>query len=148
MVERLVRGADGRMWKLRGDMEWSRPATADDFEHDVSAGSGPGIVMLGLVVALTLVLVVWTPGEVVVPAWVVLAILAAVLFFPARWALRRPWTVVAETAEESDDAEQPAQRWVGTVRGVFTVRQEVSKVQKNIESDSVPGYDGPLHQVD
>src|SRR6266700_4084158 len=45
-MTRLVRGADGRMWTLRGQLEWSQPATIDDFEHDVASGYTPGIVML------------------------------------------------------------------------------------------------------
>lgn len=145
-MTRVVRGADGRMWTLRGQMEWSRPATADDFEHDVSAGYLPGIVMLVLVVAFGGVLITWTPSDVVVPAWLVLILLLLVLFFPVRWALRRPWTVVAETGDESP--EEPAERWVGTVRGMLSVRQEVSKVAKNIENDAQPSFEGPLHPVE
>lgn len=147
-MTRLVRGADGRTWTLRGQMEWSKPATADDFEHDVSAGSGPGLVMLALVITLALVLIIWTPGEVVVPIWVILLLLAVLLFFPVRWALRRPWTVVAETTEPGDDPDQPTERWVGTVRGVLKVRQEFTKLKKNIENDALPSFEGPLHPVE
>jgi hypothetical protein len=146
-MTRLVRSVNGRMWTVRGDLEWGRkPVTADDFEHDVSAGYGPGIVMLALLVFLSAVLVIWTPGDVVVPAWVVLALLLVFLFFPARWALRRPWTIVAETPGDLD--EHPPERWVGTVRGVFNVRQETSKVARNIEVYSLPNVDGPLQPVD
>jgi hypothetical protein len=34
------------------------------------------------------------------------------------------------------------------VRGVFTVRQETSKVARNIEVYSLPNVDGPLQPVD
>jgi hypothetical protein len=144
-MTRLVRGADGRVWTLRGEMEWSKPATADDFEHDVSAGLTPGIVMLVLVVTLAVVLVAWTPGEVIVPFWVILALLAILLFFPVRWALRRPWTVVAEAPEDED---QPAEHWAGTVRGVLNVRSEFAKLKKNIENEALPSLEGPLQPVE
>jgi hypothetical protein len=83
---------------------------------------------------------------VVVPGWLILALVLLFLFFPARWALRRPWTIVAETPGDLD--EHPPERWVGTVRGVFNVRQETSKVARNIEVYSLPNVDGPLQPVD
>lgn len=144
-MTRVVRGADGRLWTLRGTMEWTTPATADDFEHDVSAGFVPGVVMLVLVVLLSLVLIFWTPDDVIVPLWLVLAILLIVLFFPVRWALRRPWTVVAETGDDGEG--DPVERWVGTIRGVLNVRQQVAKVARNIEQDAIPGIEGPLQPV-
>lgn len=149
-MTRVVRGADGRMWTLRGQMEWRAPATADDFEHDVSVGNSAAIVLLGLVIGLAVVLVVTTPDDVVAPwssrmLWLGLLIVLAVLFFPARWALRRPWTVVAETGDNGEG--EPVEKWVGTVRGVFTVRQQVNKVAKNITTDSMPGIEGPLQPV-
>ncbi|MGH8967610.1 MAG: DUF983 domain-containing protein, partial [Actinomycetes bacterium] len=60
-------------------------------------------------------------------------------------ALRRPWTVVAETGDNGEN--EPVERWVGIVRGVFTVRQQVSRVAKSIAIDSVPGIEGPLQPV-
>ena len=143
-MTRVVTGADGREWVLTSQLEWKAPATANDFEHDVSAGYVPGVVMLLLVLLLGAILVFWTPSDVVVPGWLVLALLLVILFFPLRWALRRPWTVVAET---NDEGEVP-ERWVGTVRGVFTVRQQVSKVAANIAQDNMPGFEGPLHPVE
>jgi hypothetical protein len=146
-MTRLVRSMNGRMWTVRGELEWGKkPVTADDFEHDVSAGYGPGIVMMALVILLGVVLIAWTPGDVVVPAWVVLALLLVFLFFPARWALRRPWKLVAETGDGTPEA--PIERWVGTVRGMFNVRTEVAKVAKSIQHDDMPSFDGPLHPVE
>jgi len=148
-MTRVVRGADGREWTLRGEMEWRTPATADDFEHDVSVGNTAAFLLLALVVGLSVVLVVSIPEDVVAPwsskmLWLGLLIVLAILFFPARWALRRPWTVVAET----DDGDgELAEKWVGTVRGVFTVRQQVTRVAKNIATDSQPGLEGPLQPV-
>jgi hypothetical protein len=75
----------------------------------------------------------------------VLLVLLLILFFPTRWALRRPWTVVAETGDNGEN--EPVERWVGIVRGVFTVRQQVNRVAKNIAIDSVPGIEGPLQPV-
>ena len=148
-MTRVVRGADGRLWTLRSQMEWRQPATADDFEHDVSVGNTAAFVLLGLVVLMGVVLVVSIPEDVVAPwsskmLWLGLLIVLAILFFPTRWALRRPWTVVAETG---DNADEPIERWTGTVRGVFTVRQQVARVAKNIQTDSQPGLEGPLQPV-
>jgi hypothetical protein len=130
-MTRLVKSMNGRMWTVRGELEWGKkPVTADDFEHDVSAGYGPGIVMMGLVILLG----------------VVLTLLMVFLFFPARWALRRPWKLVAETGDGTPEA--PIERWVGTVRGMFNVRTEVAKVAKSIQHDDMPSFDGPLHPVE
>lgn len=144
-MTRVVRGADGRQWTLRSQLEWRPPATADDFEHDVSVGNAAAIVLLVLVVTLGVVLIVWTPDDVVVPLWVVLLVLMLILFFPTRWALRRPWTVVAETGDNGEN--EPVERWVGVVRGVFTVHQQIKRVEKSIAVDSMPGIEGPLQPV-
>ena len=146
-MNRLVQGDDGRDWVVRADMEWRQPATTDNFDHDVAGSYGPGIAMLVVIVALGLILIVWTPAGVVVPAWVFLALMVVALFFPLRWILRRPWTVVAET--EGDLAgDRPSERWVGTVRGMFTVRGEVIKIAKTIQRHSLPDFEGPLHPVE
>ena len=98
-MTRTVTGANKRVWTVRAKLEWQPPATSDDFEHDVSVGNTAAIVLLVLVLALGTILVVWTPDDVVVPLWVVLLVLLAVMFFPTRWALRRPWTVAATGVE-------------------------------------------------
>ncbi len=144
-MNRLVRGEDGRDWVVRAQMEWRAPATADDFEHDVAGSYGPGIAMIVVTALLAVILVVWTPNEVSIPAWVLLALLLVVLFFPLRWILRRPWTVVAET---DGDRDRPSERWVGTIRGMFTVQGEVKKISKTIQRHSLPDFDGPLHPVE
>ncbi|UJW34342.1 DUF983 domain-containing protein [Saccharothrix sp. AJ9571] len=146
-MNRLVHGADGRDWVLRSQLEWRPPATADDFEHDVAGSHAPGIAMLFVTVVLAVILVVWTPEDVVVPSWVLLALLLIVIFFPLRWILRRPWTVVAET-EGDATGERPSERWVGTVRGMFSVRGEMSRIAKTIQKHSLPDFDGPLHPVE
>ncbi len=134
------------MWTLQGEMEWRTPATGDDFEHDVSSSHGSAIVLLIVVCVLAVALVVWTPSDVVVPLWLVLLIVLVLLFFPLRWSLRRPWTVVAETGDDGDG--DPTEKWVGTVRGVFNVRTQVAKIARNIAEDSTPGNDSALRLVD
>ena len=142
---RNVTGKDGREWTVHSTFEWRSPATSDDFEHDVSVGNVSAIMLLVVVVALGVSLIAWTPDDVVVPLWVVMLVLLAILFFPTRWALRRPWTVVAETGDGSPD--DPVEKWVGVVRGVFTQRQQVNRVTRSILVDSVPGIEGPLQPV-
>jgi hypothetical protein len=144
-MTRVVRGADGRVWTIEGTMEWRTPATADNFEHDVSASRLSAIVLLAVVCLLSLVLVIWTPEDVVVPVWLVLIIVLLLLFFPIRWAWRRPWTVVAATGDNGEG--EPTEQWVGSVRGVLTVRQEIADVARNIATHSAPGIEGPLTPV-
>jgi hypothetical protein len=131
-------------------MEWRQPATADDFEHDVSVGNTSAFVLLTLIIVLTIVLVSTIPEDVVAPwngrmLWLGLLIVLAILFFPARWALRRPWTVVAETGDNGEG--EPVERWTGTVRGVFNARSQLNRIAKSIQHDSQPGIEGPLQPV-
>lgn len=145
-MTRLVKGQDGRMWTLRSQLEWTSPATVDDFEHDVASGYTPGIVMLAMLCVLVVALVLWTPAGVIVPNWLIAAIVVVLAFFPVRWALRRPWRLVANT--QGDDDHQGAERWVGTVRGMFNIRSVTSKVARDIEVYAMPSAEGPLHPVD
>jgi hypothetical protein len=82
----------------------------------------------------------------VVPLWLILIILLIALFFPLRWALRRPWTVVAATGDDGEG--EPTEKWVGSIRGVFKVRKEVADIARNIADESIPGAEGPLKPVD
>ncbi|WP_309110083.1 DUF983 domain-containing protein [Saccharothrix sp.] len=144
-MTRLVRGADGRMWTVRSQIEWRNPAKDADFEHDVSGGQGPGVLMLAIIIVMAVVLVAWTPEQVVVPGWLIFALVLLFLFFPARWAVRRPWLVAAESKKTD---ELPPERWVGTVRGYLTVRNEMANVARKIEMYSLPDLEGPLQPVD
>ena len=146
-MTRVVRGADGRVWTLHGEMEWRTPATANDFDHDISAGRGPAIVMFFLVALLAIVLIVWTSSNeaIVVPLWLILILVLVFMFFPLRWAMRRPWTVVAATGDNGEG--QPTEKWVGSVRGVFNVRQQVARIARTIADPSIPGMGGPLKPV-
>ncbi|WP_436493067.1 DUF983 domain-containing protein [Actinokineospora sp. HUAS TT18] len=141
-MTRQVRDVNGRLWTVHGTLEWRTPATEDDFEHDVAAGYVPGIVMIILIITLGIVLISWMPGGVVVPGWLILLLVMAVLFFPARWALRRPWKLVAETGDDGEG--EPVEKWVGTVRGYFTARSEVAKIAKSITQDTQPSYEGVI----
>lgn len=144
-MTRLVKGRDGRMWTLRSQMEWSTPATVDDFEHDVSSGYAPGIVMLAMLCVLVVALVLWTPSGVVIPVWLIVALVAILAFFPLRWAMRRPWQLVANTRGDGD--ELGAEQWVGTVRGMFNVRTVTARVARDIEVYNMPSPESQLYPV-
>ncbi|WP_133904344.1 DUF983 domain-containing protein [Actinophytocola oryzae] len=149
-MERTVRGRDDRVWTLRSQMEWRQPATADDFEHDVSVGNASAFVLLALIIVLAITLISTIPEDVVAPwsgrmLWLGLLIVLAILFFPVRWALRRPWTVVAETGDNGEG--EPTERWTGQVRGALTARQQINRVAKSIQVDSQPDLEGPFQPV-
>jgi hypothetical protein len=146
-MNRLVQGEDGREWVVRAQMEWRRPATVADFEHDVAGTHTPGIAMLSVTVLLAVILVAWLPEGVVVPGWVIYGLLLIALFFPLRWVLNRPWTVVAETDGDML-GDTPPERWVGIVSGMFRVRGELVKIAKTIQRESLPDFDGPLHPME
>lgn len=146
-MNRRVLGPDGREWNVRSQMEWRRPALAGDFEHDVAGSPAPGLAMLTVTIVLAIILVAWLPDGVVVPAWVIWGLLLIGLFFPLRWVMNRPWTVVAET-DGDQLGEHPPERWAGVVSGMFRVRGEVAKVAKNIQRQALPDFDGPLNPVE
>lgn len=145
-MNRVVRGSDGRMWNVRSNMEWSNPIAQSDFEHDVNGGPVPALIMGAVLLFLVVVFVAWTPAEVVVPVWLLAVLVLVVLFFPARWLLRRPWSVVAETPGDQDTHEP--ERWVGVVRGFVNVQQESARVARNIEVYAEPDKDGPLAPIE
>lgn len=145
---KFVEGADGRNWTLRGKMSWSEPKTVEDFEHDMTGGQGPTVVFVVVLAVLVVVLLVWRPVQVVIPYGLWVLVLLIALYFPVRWVMRRPWTLVAETAGSAELADRPAERWVGTVRGVFHVRHQVARIVKTIEIHSLPDIAGPLHPMD
>ncbi|TNC27365.1 DUF983 domain-containing protein [Amycolatopsis alkalitolerans] len=146
-MNRRVQGLDGREWTVRAQMEWRRPVTVEDFEHDVAGSPAPGVAMLSVTLVLAVILVAWLPEGVVVPAWVIWGLLLIALFFPLRWVLNRPWGVVAETDGDAL-GDHPPERWVGVVSGMFRVRGEVAKVVKAIRTEGLPDFDGPLHPME
>lgn len=146
-MTRVVTAADGREWELESAMTWNSPVTADDFEHDVAGGYTPAVVMGVVLFLLVVVLVAWTPTVVYVPQVPVLVLILLLCAFPIRWALRRPWTLVART-EEDPETSRPAEHWAGVVRGPFAVRSEASRVARSIEERSLPDIDGALQPVE
>ena len=72
MGSKTVAGVDGRMWSVRRNVEWSLPATGDDFEHDVDGGRGAAVLILSALFFFWLVVIVWAPAQVHVPAGVTL----------------------------------------------------------------------------
>ena len=141
---RTVRVGD-RWWSVRGSVNWSEPATAREFEHDVAAGQGAGVVMLVLVVILALTVVLWTPSGVVVPTWLVVTFLLLLLVLPVQWATGRSWTIVAETPGLR---EASPERWVGVVHGKRLARQHVDGVVLALKRHGIPDDgNGPLQRV-
>lgn len=146
-MARLVRGGDGRQWILHRRMSLSSPASADDFEHDMRGGYAAVGAMALVLVLLIVVLAAWLPDVVIIPFWLLVIFGVALLVFVVRWAVRRPCTLVAETDYDPID-ERPPEHWVGTVHGIYRARQQLARVSREIENDSVPHIDGPLHEVD
>jgi hypothetical protein len=150
VLRKDVDGADGRHWRLRSTVSWTTPAGEEDFEHDLSAGRRSGMFLTALLVLLVAVLVAWRPSSVVVPGWLVLLIVIAVLVPPARWLANRPWTIVAETAgrvSRGEYAQQPAETWKATVWGTWTAWQTFRKVGRTIPDSSAPDASGPLKRI-
>jgi hypothetical protein len=145
MGTKTVTGVDGRTWSVRRNIEWSVPATGDDFEHDVDGGRGAAFLILSALFVFWLIVVVWSPSQVHIPWWMWLIAVLIVGFFPFRWLLRRPWTNVAETAGSYD---LPAERWTGMVRGGSKAKEELRIVVRRLRTQGTPGHaDSPLQPV-
>lgn len=141
-MNRTVRGSDGRMWNVRANIEWSEPEESQLWDHDVAGGPTPAVVMGGILLSMVFAFILWTPPEVYVSEWVLLALAGVILFFPVRWLIRRPWTLIAETPGDYD--EYPPERWVGIVRGYKAVRYEGARVSRDIEVYAQPDSECPL----
>ena len=142
---REVRARDGRSWMVRSEINWSRPAVVQDFEHDVAGGRMAGTVMLAGVVLVLLLLLFGEPDGVYFPYWLRLALLAVLLALPAHWVVNRPWTIVAETHEP---LATNGEHWVGTVRGFLAARDEAIRATRNLEEYSSPDDGrGPMQLV-
>ena len=145
MGARTVIGVDGRTWSVRRSVAWSLPATGDDFEHDVDGGRGAVLLILSALVLFWVVLLVWLPSQVHVPWYLWLVGLIVLLFFPLRWVMRRPWTLVAETPGGYD---LPPEHWSGMVRGRGRAKEEMRVLIRNLRTRATPGHaDSPLHPV-
>lgn len=145
MMARKVFDLYRREWSLHRNIEWSVPATGDGFEHDVDGGRGAAVLILSALFVFWAILLVWAPATVHVPWYFWLAAVVILLFFPMRWIMRRPWTVVAETVGGYD---QPAERWTGLVRGESKSREELRIVKRRLETQGTPEHaDSPLQPV-
>ena len=92
-----------------------------------------------------LILLVWSPAQVHIPWELWLVGLLILAFFPIRWWLRRPWTVVAETTGSYD---LPAERWTGLVRGGAKAKEELRIVVRRLRTQGTPAHaDSPLQPV-
>ena len=145
-MRRVVRAAtDGRIWVVRSRISWTRPAMADQFEHDLAAGYVSGVAMLGVLTVLILFVVFWTPTDVVIPAWFVLLLLLILLLLPVLWALQRPWVITAGTP---DPPETDGEHWEGIVRGVVPAREEMFRIVDDLEAKGYPNEPhGPLTRI-
>jgi hypothetical protein len=141
-VARVVSAPDGHAWTVRRRLNWRSPAAdeLDRFDYDVHSGPLPAILLSVLIFTCGVVFVINTPDGTIAPK-VELAVFALILFFPARWLLRRPWTVVAETGDEKPE------RWVGTVRGSRAARREFNRAAASIEREAQPELDGALQVI-
>jgi hypothetical protein len=145
-MRRVVRAnTDGRIWAVRSRISWTRPAMADQFEHDLAAGYVSGVAMLGVLTVLILFVVFWTPTDVVIPAWFMLLLFLILLLLPVLWALQRPWVITADTA---DPRETDGEHWEGIVRGVVPAREEMFRIVDDLEAKGYPNEPhGPLTRL-
>ena len=145
MGTKTVMAADNREWQVRRNIEWSPPAMGDEFEHDVDGGRGAVVLIISALVLFWVVVLVWTPSGVYVPWFFWLIVVVGVGFFPMRWYLRRPWTIVAKTQGNYD---LPAEHWTGMVRGGSAAREETRVVLRSLRTRATPGHaDSPLQPV-
>jgi hypothetical protein len=145
MRAKMVRAADNRMWSVRRNIEWRMPATGHEFEHDVDGGRGAAVLILTALGLFWAVLLLWVPTQAHVPWYLRVAALVVVMFFPLRWALRRPWTIVAETSEGYG---QDVEHWSGMVRGRGRAKEEMRVAVRSLETRATPGHaDSPLHRI-
>lgn len=145
MARKSLRGSDGRDWEVQSRINWSQPATEDQFEHDMAAGYVSGIAILVVIVALVLFVIFWTPAGVFVPSWLVLLFLLLMMVVPMQWAMKRPWTIIARTDEPVATA---GEQWIGTTHGVREARYETRQVIRNLRQRSNPDDGtGLLRQV-
>jgi hypothetical protein len=133
---RVVQDKNRRIWTVRSRISWTRPAMADQFEHDMAAGYVSGVAMLGVLVVLILFVVLWTPNEVVRPAWFGLLMLLLLLLIPVLWAMQRPWVISAHTPPDSVGRE--GEYWEGVVRGMFPAREETLRIADDLAEKGIP----------
>jgi hypothetical protein len=146
MKSKTVIDVNGRTWQVRRNIEWSHPATGDDFEHDIDAGQGAAVLILSSLAVFWIILFVWAPPLLHVPALLIwAAVILLLVLFPIRWWTRRQWTLVAETPGGYD---KPAEKWTGLVRGSTKAREEQRVVVRMLRTQGSPAHaDSPLQPV-
>ncbi|MGH3869016.1 MAG: hypothetical protein ACRDQ4_23435 [Pseudonocardiaceae bacterium] len=144
-MKRTVRVANGHTWTVHSRISWTKPERAAQFEHDMTAGYVSGVAMVGVVLALTLFVVFWTPVGVVIPAWFVLLVLLVLLLVPVWWAWQRPWIITACTDEPIATERD---HWEIIVYGVLPSRQEAQQIVNDLKTRGVLDHDtGRLSRI-
>ena len=138
MSEKTVEGVDGRMWLVNIKIMWSD--RSEGFEHEKEGGRK---AVIGIIVVLGLLwfaLIAWKfqVPAVSVPWWVVLILLGIALFFPVRWAMRRPRRLMVEGGRWPDDDEGVGEAWSGFVRGRTEARAEFKQAIRTLQKRGTP----------
>ena len=135
-MTRVVLSPDGRTWTIQSTIHWA-PAQEEQFENDMAAGYVSGIAMLGVLVMLVLFVLFWTPPGVLssVPPWLLWVLLLILMVLPIQWAVRRPWTIEARTAEP---IETSGEHWRGMVHGAVAARQDTQRVTQCLKVRATP----------
>jgi hypothetical protein len=136
--EKTVEGVDGRMWLVNIKIMWSD--RSEGFEHEKEGGRK---AVIGIIVVLGLLwfaLIAWKfqVAAVSVPWWVVTILLGIALFFPVRWAMRRPRRLMVEGGRWPDDDEGTGEAWSGFVRGRSEARAEYKQAIRTLQKRGTP----------
>jgi hypothetical protein len=136
--EKTVEGVDGRMWLVNIKIMWSD--RSEGFEHEKEGGRK---AVIGIIVVLGLLwfaLIAWKfqVAAVSVPWWVVTILLGIALFFPVRWAMRRPRRLMVEGGRWPDDDEGAGEAWSGFVRGRSEARAEYKQAIRTLQKRGTP----------
>jgi len=136
--EKTVEGVDGRMWLVNIKIMWSD--RSEGFEHEKEGGRK---AVIGIIVVLGLLwfaLIAWKfqVPAVSVPWWVVTILLGIALFFPVRWAMRRPRRLMVEGGRWPDDDEGAGEAWSGFVRGRSEARAEYKQAIRTLQKRGTP----------
>lgn len=135
-MTKVVLSRDGRSWTVQSTIRWS-PAEEEQFENDMAAGYVSCIAMLGVIIVLVLFVLFWTPPGVIVPSWLVLLLPLMLMMAAIHWALRRPWTIEATTAEPTPN-EPTGERWKGLTHGAMSARQDTQRVAQCLKARATP----------
>ncbi|MEJ2870327.1 hypothetical protein WCD74_21335 [Actinomycetospora sp. OC33-EN08] len=139
MAQKLVEDVDGRQWYVTLTILWSD--TSEPFEHEKEGGRNAVIGILVVLGLLAFALVAWAVEDreyIEVPPWMVLILIAVVVFFPIRWALRRRWLLRAEGGAPPDEEDGEGEEWSGFIRGRAEARAEFKRVIKSLERRGTP----------